>query len=214
MLGTEHRQDLEARATRLEEAMRATYLSLPKDASGGIGHEAVRYLIHRIFVDRHGWFVRGLVTVGDSWSSSSPVDALQDHGIQEIPDVFDKHFGDGISLHHTAVLAAFLEKLVHTETLSRLESAFRATHHDRDQAQHSEVDVLEVVEAYMMLYVGGIVNHSRVTPTGLARLDSKIRDYYPAWDNTRTWAISMTEKMMPRDQNGHVKASFDSTDYH
>merc|ERR1719409_386781 len=59
-LGSEHRSFTERRLVKIEEAMRPIYNSIPKNENGRLGHSAVSFLLHRVFVLRHGWFVRGL----------------------------------------------------------------------------------------------------------------------------------------------------------
>merc|ERR1719450_1910461 len=41
------------RLTRLEEALRPTFLAMPKNSEGHLDHPAVRYVLHRLFVQRH-----------------------------------------------------------------------------------------------------------------------------------------------------------------
>merc|ERR1719160_1864979 len=59
-LGSEHRSFTERRLAKIEEALRPTYKAMPKNERGLLGQSAVSYLLHRVFVLRHGWFVKGL----------------------------------------------------------------------------------------------------------------------------------------------------------
>merc|ERR1719464_1232533 len=123
-LGEAHRQMTERRMVRLEEALRPTVAALPRSPDGKLGHMAVRYVLHRLFVEKHGWYVRGLAPNGETWNSSSPVAMLQDKAPQAI---FESRLGNRtFSLHELAVLAATLENLVHEETVERVRSAFKA----------------------------------------------------------------------------------------
>merc|ERR550532_3307988 len=83
VLGEAHRQATERRMIRLEEALRPA-AAVPKSADGKLGHMAVRYLLHRLFVEKHGWYVRGLAPTGESWNSSSPTTMLQGKAPQHI----------------------------------------------------------------------------------------------------------------------------------
>ena len=47
----------EGRAVHIKEALRPTFVSMPKNEYGKLGHAAVRYVLHRLFVSRHGWFI-------------------------------------------------------------------------------------------------------------------------------------------------------------
>merc|ERR1740130_743545 len=44
----------------IEEALRPMYTAVPKEAGGILGHAVVRYILHRFFAQRNGWFIRGL----------------------------------------------------------------------------------------------------------------------------------------------------------
>mmetsp|Transcript_54189 Transcript_54189/g.129082 ORF Transcript_54189/g.129082 Transcript_54189/m.129082 type:complete len:565 (-) Transcript_54189:55-1749(-) len=211
VLGRDHREDVEARALRLEEVMRPTFLALPKDAWGNIGLEAARYLVHRIFVDRHGWFVRGLASTGDSWNSSSPVDVVSQHLADEHADLIMEHIQESVTLHHTAVLAATLEMLVHAETEDRLRSAFRvAGLSSEDDELHASKDIVKALDTYMLFYVAGLTNHSRATARLVNAIFGKINDAYPMWEQTKTWARDVATKALT-DESGTMQASFNDT---
>merc|ERR1719240_2272170 len=106
--------------------MRPIFNALPKDESGRLGASGVRYMLHRLFVQRHGWFVNGLEADGDAWNSSSPTDLIGTHVGQDAQGVFDKQLNThGFDLHHAAVLAATLENFVHVESVERLEAVYK-----------------------------------------------------------------------------------------
>merc|ERR1719384_235122 len=52
----------------LERDLSQMYASLPKNEHGNVGHQAVRYALHRLFVKRHGWFIRGLEPGNATWT--------------------------------------------------------------------------------------------------------------------------------------------------
>ena len=55
------------RMARIEAGLDSMYASLPKNEFGKLGHATVRYALHRLFVQRHGWHVKGLEPAGESW---------------------------------------------------------------------------------------------------------------------------------------------------
>merc|ERR1719502_2664747 len=153
LVGRDHRLATERRVARLEGALKPTFAALPQEG-GRIGATSVRYLLHRIFVQRHGWFILGLDAKGESWNSSSPsqvFESLNQH--QHIRSVFDdKLSGKGFDLHQVAVFAATLENLIHTESIERLEATYRLLGLDTT-AKLSEQDAERVVKAYMIIFV-------------------------------------------------------------
>merc|ERR1719330_631858 len=124
-LGSEHRQATEARLDRLEDALRPTFTALPKGAGGTVGAPAARYALHRLFVQRHGWQVKGLEPGGEAWAGASPAAALGEMVPENVKDLFEERVGKrGLDLHELAVLASTLENLIHGEAVGRLSMAY------------------------------------------------------------------------------------------
>merc|ERR1719502_2534045 len=129
LLGSEHRAFTEKRLQRIEKDLKPMFAAMPKTADGKLEHAAINYMLHRAFVQRHGWFVRSLSGEGKSismWNSSSAPSTLleattSEHAIQ----AFEDRMGTGgTGLHEVAVLAATLEHLAHKEALERLRTAY------------------------------------------------------------------------------------------
>merc|ERR550539_1463582 len=126
MLG---RQDAvaEERLARIEDYLRATFNAMPKNEDGKLEHAAVRYALHGYFVQRHGWYVRGLSDVGAGFNNTSSKGVLQDRVEEFVQGVFEQRLGaHGLSRREMALLAATFENLVHHETVQRLNSAVEA----------------------------------------------------------------------------------------
>merc|ERR1719413_92191 len=153
MVGRDHRLATERRIARLEEALRPMFAALPQE-HGRIGATSVRYLLHRIFVQRHGWFILGLDAKGEAWNSSSPSEVFETlNAHQHIRSIFDdKLIGSGFDLHHVAVFAATLENLIHAESIERLQASYRLLDLPTS-GRLSERDAESVVKTYMMLFV-------------------------------------------------------------
>merc|ERR1719267_190020 len=119
-LGSEHRSFTERRLAKIEEALRPTYNAMPKNDNGLLGQSAVSFQLHRVFVLRHGWFVKGLDPEDKALASfnSSSASSIVSGSIQH---VFEERFaGVGATLSDIALLAATLEHLVHKEAMTRL----------------------------------------------------------------------------------------------
>merc|ERR1719409_472203 len=65
-------------------------LSLPKNEHGNLEHVTVRYALHRVFVQRHGWSIKGLSAAGEPWNSSSPAGILKDQVPSFIQNLFEQ----------------------------------------------------------------------------------------------------------------------------
>ena len=182
------------RMTRLELALKSMYASLPKNEFGKLGHTTVRYALHRLFVQQHGWYVKGLDPAGDSWNTTSPAGILKDRVSSEVIHLMEARLdGHGFGLHETAVLAATLEHLVHDEALERLSGAYalqeigQNEHLDNVQSDH-------VLDAYMKLYI---------LPDDLAQIasDADMIATYPGWQDTQEFVRDIKREKM-RTEHG------------
>jgi hypothetical protein len=163
---------------RLEAALKPLFDTLPKNEHGNLGHSPVRYALHRIFVQRHGWYVKGLEPDGDSWNTTSPAGVLKDRVSSYVEEIFEERLGGrGFNLHDTAVLAATLEHLIHDENTNRLSKAYEA------QKISSQVEVSRgqadaILDAYMKLHLLSEDMAGKVT-------DKDMNQIFPGWGQTQ-----------------------------
>merc|ERR1719231_2219193 len=102
------------------------YAALPKNDQGYLGHSTVRYALHRLFVQRHGWSIKGLDAAGGHRNSTASAGLLKEQVPAYVQDLFEKRLaGRGFGLHELAVLAATIEHLVHSESNKRLGLALK-----------------------------------------------------------------------------------------
>merc|ERR1719181_389885 len=115
-----------SRVKQLEAALAPIYAALPKNENGYLGHATVRYALHRLFVQRHGWLIKGLDSAGGHRNATSNAGLLKEQVPAYIQDLFEQRLGGrGFGLHELAVLAATIEHLVHSEAIKRLGYAFK-----------------------------------------------------------------------------------------
>jgi len=187
------------RMARIEAALNSMYAALPKNEHGKLGHTTVRYALHRLFVQQHGWYVKGLEPAGDSWNTTSPAGILKDKVSSEVIKMMELRLdGHGFGLHDTAVLAATLEHLVHDEALDRLGKAYEMkgiVQNDRLNGLQSE----SLLDAYMKLYI---------LPEELAGIatDEDMVATYPGWRETQEF-VRDVHKEVTRTDHGS-KPSF------
>jgi len=157
----------------------------------------VRYLLHRLFVQRHGWFVEGLDTDGGSWNSSSPAAVFKDTDHHEI---FDDHLNDaGFNLHQVAVFAATLETLVHYENVERLEVAYKlqGLSMSKDNLL-TEEQAEAAIHGYMVLFVrvDQGTNISALSVETFKKTDQMATELYPAWPETEKFARAVRQRIV------------------
>merc|ERR1719456_2143922 len=142
-----------SRVKQLEAALRPIYAALPKNEQGYLGHATVRYALHRLFVQRHGWFVKGLDAAGGHRNSTASVGLLKEQVPAYIQDLFEQRLGGrGFGLHELGVLAATIEHLVHSEAIKRLGNAFNV-HSLMPTSTLSVRQADEVLDTYMTSYI-------------------------------------------------------------
>merc|ERR1719247_743071 len=104
--------------------------AMAKNENGKLGSAAAGYVLHRVFVQRHGWFIRALEPTGNaiaSWSLSNPTSILEERVPESVQGLFEKRLGThGMGVKELAILAATLEHLVHVEAMERLSVAYLA----------------------------------------------------------------------------------------
>merc|ERR1719161_461410 len=127
-LGTGHRHATEKRLKRIEQMLSPMFGSVSKNANGKLGSAAAGYVLHRVFVQRHGWFIRALEPSGNAlaaWNSSKPISILEERVPTHVQELFERRLGDhGLGLNELSILASSLEHLVHVEALDRLRVAY------------------------------------------------------------------------------------------
>jgi len=173
-----------SRLSQMEELLRPIVEALPKNKHGKLGHSAVRYALHRLFVLRHGWNIKGLRTEGDTWNSTSPSGVLSDHVPAYIEHLFEQRLaGKGFGLHETSVLAATIEHLIHNEAVGRLGSVFN-TFSLPVTARVSDAEAEEVLDIYMMAYILG-EDLGNMNQSAARQLNTEMPDIFLAWKDTQ-----------------------------
>ena len=66
------------RVDSFAEALAPSYQALPKNQDGNLPHQTVRYILHRLFVDRRGWYVKGLEPNGDGFHANADENSFED----------------------------------------------------------------------------------------------------------------------------------------
>jgi len=192
-LGKEQRMAMEGRIATIEQSMGPMFQALPKNEYEKLGHSSVRYMLHRFFVEQHGWFIDGLFSEGAALNASSPSHMLKDRVPRFVEGVFEKRLGGrGFGIHEMAVLVAVVEDSVHQEAQSQLKKTYQAldlplsTNLDKEQ-----VDL--VIESYMSGFVLN-TNMSSVSMKDLLQQRKEMPLYYPTWMRAQAFFTNVREK--------------------
>merc|ERR1719482_465608 len=177
-LGSGHRHATEKRLKRIEQMISPMFGAVTKNEHGRLGSSAAGYVLHRVFVQRHGWFIRALEPTGNAlaaWNSSKPISILEERVPVHVQNLFEKRLGEhGLGLKELAILASSLEHLVHVEALERLKVSYLGKGLSQEDVL-SEEEATGVVDMYMSVYILGFM-HSNLTAQDL---HSNILELYP-----------------------------------
>jgi len=195
-----------SRVKQLEGTLRPIYVALPKNDKGYLGHATVRYALHRLFVQRHGWFIKGLDAAGGDRNSTASVGLLKEQVPAYIQDLFEQRLGGrGFGLHELSVLAATIEHLVHSEAIKRLGNAFKV-HNYLPTSLMSEHEADSVLDTYMTSYILG-EDLSNMTLNDAIELKAEMPEVYQAWDQTKEFIHATRRNITESDGTPEQKAS-------
>merc|ERR1719420_988989 len=189
-LGKGHRHATEKRLKRIEQMLSPMVGAVTKNEHGKLGSAGAGYVLHRVFVQRHGWFIRALEPAGNAlaaWNSSNPASILEERVPEHVQSLFETRLGDhGLGLKELAILAATLEHLVHTEALERLKVAYVAKSLSQEDVL-SEDEAIGVLDMYMSLYILGFMysNMATLSASKAQQLHANILELYPTWPETQ-----------------------------
>jgi hypothetical protein len=195
-----------SRLKQLEAALSQMFAALPKNEHGYLGRATVRYALHRLFVQRHGWFIKGLHEAGGPRNSTSTAGVLKEQVPAYVQDLFEKRLGGrGLGLHELGVLAATIEHLVHNEAIKRLGDAFKV-HDYLPTTLMNESEVDEVLDTYM---TGYILGEDLANMSSQEALDAKneMPEIFMAWNATQEFVRGVRKNISEFESSIEQKAS-------
>jgi hypothetical protein len=182
----------------LEAELRPMFAVVPRNADGSLPHTVVRYTLHRFFVHRHGWFIRGLEPNASVNQSAQGLQNLQDWVpayLQRFIELIQE--GHGINLRELAIIAATLEDLIHKEAIAHLQQAYDAIDLPTS-TQLDEAQAHQVLEIWMMIYMLGgrfKVRGKRKVLRAHEIFTRKIKD----WAGVQDWVHGIQLELFPRN---------------
>jgi hypothetical protein len=202
-LGSGHRHATEKRLKRIEQRLSPMFGAMIKNENGRLGSSAGGYMLHRLFVQRHGWLIRALEPAGNgqaAWNTSTPTAVLEERVPAHVVDLFEKRLGThGLDVRELAVLAASLEHLVHNEALQRLKAAYLAKGMSQEDVL-SEEEAVHLLDMYMAIYIHGFAHNNLTTLTSdvaQSMLDN-ILEVYPSWPETQQFLRETYKSVAPK----------------
>jgi len=195
-----------SRVKQLEKALGPMYAALPKNEKGYLGHATVRYALHRLFVQRHGWSIKGLDAAGGHRNATSSAGLLKEQVPAYIQDLFEERLqGRGFGLHELGVLAATIEHLVHSEAIKRLGNAFKV-HKILPTLPMSVDEADDVLDTYMTSYILG-EDLSNMTLEEALEVKAEMPEVYEGWDATKAFVRATRQTVTKSAASAEQKSS-------
>lgn len=190
----ELRRSVKRDLPELEAALKPMFKTFPLNPGNRVCASGVRYILHRLLVHQHGWFVQGLDPEGRSWNSSSPV-ALD--LLRQLPSgvlrLFEERLnGDGLDIREVAIMAALLEYLVHDEAAQRLRAVYEKT----GVAIQGNVQPKKVYAAVDMYMASHITGRNPLTMSRQELVDELrgIEEVFPTWPSTHEFVREIVSR--------------------
>lgn len=195
-----------SRLKQMKDSLSTMFAALPKNENGHLGHATVRYALHRLFVQRHGWFIKGLRYVGGHRNSSSEVGILKEQVPAYVQDLFEQRLnGRGFGLHELGVLAATVEHLVHNEAIKRLGDAFKVYDY-LPSSPSNESQVEEILDMYMTGYILG-ENLAAMSTEEAIDAKNEMPEVFMAWNATKKFVRTVQNQIIQFESSAEQKAS-------
>mmetsp|Transcript_41061 Transcript_41061/g.64925 ORF Transcript_41061/g.64925 Transcript_41061/m.64925 type:complete len:636 (-) Transcript_41061:142-2049(-) len=174
----------------IHQALLPTYNALPKNSQGLIDHQAVRYVLHRMFVQKYGWYIKGLEPSGDHWHEETP-EKPEGAKVKEwvptyLQDLLEKRLHHkGLDLKGLVQLALSLEELVSHEAKNRLKTAYQI-HDFQTSGEMARLDADDVVRTwYVSFLLAG--NFSASSPEEVHSKKAIFARRYSDWQDADNW---------------------------
>jgi len=187
-LGGNLRNGTKETLAEMEDMLRPTYKSMAKNEHGRLDHASVRYVLHRLFVQRHGWVIRGFqqdVVNDAAWSNNSLASQLLHNRVPAlVQEIFEARIGElGANLHDIAVLAGLFEHLIHDDMQVLLKSVYNLD----GLSAEEPVDAVKadyIVNLYMMFFIQGHTDVEDFEHEQVREFMEHFPSMYPAWPQT------------------------------
>jgi len=148
-------EDADSEHLKIPESLKDIYVSLPKDSSGRVGHDTVRYALNRYFEHRHGWRLRGLDPRQSNFQQASNVSKFMKEWVPDfLQREMEKRDGEGADLKGLTALIASVEDLASQEIRARLEILYEFFGRNPKENLTS-AGAKELLEPYVVGYLTG-----------------------------------------------------------
>jgi len=181
-LGEDQLQKTEALAADLFNDFEPTIRSLPTSPEGALSASSARYLLHRVFMQRRGWTLKGASPDGGSWSPPSSVLGVGAYLPPGLRELLEGHLGlhGEYTPEEVMLLAATLEALIRAEAAEKLGESYKLLGFS-EKGGVQEEEAATVVDLYLQVAFMGL-NASQLSPAEAKEVGRNFGDHCPYWE--------------------------------
>jgi hypothetical protein len=191
----------------LEAILKPMYDALPKNEYGNLGHTTVRHALHRLFIKRHGWSIKGLGRNAEDMNITSSAGVLKDQVPTYIQNSFESRLGaKGLGLHELAVMASTLEHLIHKEAVSKLGDVYNVFDILPTEAVNKR-QANELLDTYMMAFILG-QDVANLTLREVEALNAEMPELFLAWRETQEFVRRIRSNITQTNENSQSDFEF------
>mmetsp|Transcript_59891 Transcript_59891/g.115527 ORF Transcript_59891/g.115527 Transcript_59891/m.115527 type:complete len:576 (+) Transcript_59891:87-1814(+) len=171
-------------------------------SSGGhFSHTTVFYVLHRVLLKRHGWFLKGLEPQGKAWNSTSLEHVVI---LAKLPTDLQKLLqqqlhSPGLRANDIMTLVLITEHLVHQRTLGQLPTIYKTMGLNVSGSSPLGL-VTDAVDTLFACFIAGF-DSAKLNRVQLYTLRTRVHKVYPNWPHLRAF---IHETMKYSLQSGSV----------
>eukprot|EP00439_Symbiodinium_sp_Y106_P086997 s1324_g38.t1 len=181
------------RLANIRSGLETTYTSLPK-TDGHLAQQTLRYVLHRYFLNQHGWLIKGLEPQNTSWTHQTQ--RIQKDWSSWLPSYVQKHFEAqmqrGTELSALAEMVAIIEDLVHKEAERQLQEIYEAMGKSAETVLDRSA-ALEVIDMYALVFLVAR-NISVADPVKNRKRLLGFRKKYHGFEEMHRWLEGLVEE--------------------
>merc|ERR1719512_474342 len=178
------------RLKQFESDLRPMYAALPKNQDGTLEPPAVRFALHRFFVQKHAWYVKGLEPAGQAWNASVPTNVMKKSVPEYIKSQFEQRVhGKGLELHDLAVFAATTLDFVDNEAMSVTMDMYSALGIPITSTSKRDAD--RVIHAFVLQLLD--FENPITSIHDLKKTEQMLIEGFPGYDEFMLWVEDVRE---------------------
>lgn len=176
-------------------------LKVLPSSGGRFSHTTIFYVLHRVLLKRHGWFLKGLEPEGKAWNSTSlgsiVILAKLPTDLQKI--LQQELHGPGLRANDVMTFVLLTEYLVHQRTLGQLPKIYKTM--SLNVSGTSPLgQVTDAVDTLFACFIAGF-DAAFLTKFQLHRVRTKVHEVYPNWPQLRAFIHEIIQHSL---QSGSV----------